>query len=118
MSRSAGLYLILMATISLTMALSTSAVPPPRESYVHKQDPHRSATALLGQLSLDPEYLFAQRRLHDDASTEDEDGMAYRRRDLKEEWVKLLQKAQSPTIAFPALLRSRRGIRKRPHEQH
>lgn len=63
---------------------------------------------LLERFAVNPHRLFRD-RFYDDENVDDDDSM-HQKRQIKKKWIKLHHGAQSPyTIAFPALIRTRRS---------
>lgn len=102
MTRFVRTSVLFAMTVSLTLIVLTSTSSSTTTTFRHEQhDRYRAAAiALLEQLGIDAARLFGEDADH--------------KRDLKADWAKLLQRSPPPyTIAFPALLRSRRAATKR-----
>jgi hypothetical protein len=77
---------------------------------VEHSNQKRFAAAYSGRYGIDPNYLLTNRPYYDDDDV-DTSALFFKKRQLKKKWAKSLQRSQSPyTIAFPALIRTRRWI--------
>ncbi len=100
-----GIYLIFVTVIYLNIANTVSATSANMEQSVQKRFPG----GFFGRFGIDPDHLFANRPYYDDDV--DKDAMFFKKRQLKKKWTNFFQRSQSPyTIAFPALIRTRRWI--------
>ncbi|UJR38497.1 hypothetical protein I4U23_031164 [Adineta vaga] len=103
MSKHIGLFCIFIALVYLnTILIQVSAT-----TIDHPSQPIES---LLDPANIDPDYFIANQQMsYDDDSEAGVDG--YRKRSFRKNWAKLFERSQPRyTIAFPALLRSRRWI--------
>ncbi|CAF0900212.1 unnamed protein product [Adineta steineri] len=103
-----GLCFILIIIIYFNTA---SSIPSTTRN-IEDQDEKRSSIAVSEQFDSDPDYLLANHPLYDNDDDDDvnNDGMYYqKKRSIMKKWYEFFQRPNSPyTIAFPALLRSRR----------
>jgi hypothetical protein len=76
---------------------------------MEQSDQKRYFAPSLERFGIDPNYLLSSHSYYNDNASKD--AMLYKKRQLKKKWAKLGQGSQSPfTIAFPALIRTRRWI--------
>ena len=76
---------------------------------LNHEDQKRSFTPFFGRYSLDPDYFFNNQIYKNKMAN----GFAFhKKRQLKSKWTDFFQPSQTPyTIAFPALIRTRRWIK-------
>lgn len=99
-----GISLLFVSMIYLNMinvALTTS-------TDMEHQEQKRFPPAFFGRYGFDPTYLLTNRPYYD--GNLDRDMALFHKRQIKKKWAALFQRSQSPyTIAFPALIRTRRS---------
>lgn len=99
MSTHTSLCFVLITILYLNVVNSALAT----SQNVEEQDQKRSSAVLFERFGVDPGYVSANRPYNDDD--------ANTKRALKKKWARFFPGYQSPyTIAFPALIRSRRWI--------
>ncbi len=100
-----GIYLIFITMILINVAKSVPVVSTNAEHSGQKL----FAAAYAGRYGIDPNYLLTNHLYDDD--DDDKSALFFKKRQLKKKWARPFQKYRSPyTIAFPALIRSRRWI--------
>ncbi len=106
MSTQICLCFMLISILYLNLANSVPAISKDME----EQDQTRSSDVLFERFGVDPGYLFGNRPYHDDDA--DKDAILHMKRGLfQKKWARFFQGSQTPyTIAFPALMRTRRWI--------
>ncbi|CAF3538615.1 unnamed protein product [Rotaria sp. Silwood1] len=76
---------------------------------MEQQDQKRSLAGFFGRFNVNPHYLLTNRLYH--GNDVDTDLLYDEKRQSNKKWAKMSQGSQSPfTIAFPALIRTRRWI--------
>jgi hypothetical protein len=96
----------------MTVAYNTVDALPTSSKDVDAQNRKLSDAFMLEQFGVGSNHFLTNRR-YDDNDNIDEDEIIHDKRQLQKKWAKFFQGAQSPyTIAFPALIRSRRSIEK------
>jgi len=100
-----GIYLVFVTVILINVAKSV----PVALTNVEHSDQKRFAAAYSGRYGIDPSYLLTNRPYYDNDA--DTNALFFKKRQLNKKWAKSFQRSQSPyTIAFPALIRTRRWI--------
>ena len=99
-----GLCLMLIA---LTYVNVVNTVPLSSTNMEQQQQAKRLTSAFFGKFPVDPTYLLENHPYYynDNINTD----VFFHKRQLSKKWGNLFQRSQSPyTIAFPALIRTRR----------
>ena len=96
---------MLVTMIYLNMVNVVSAT----STNMKRSEQKRFPPAFFGRSGVDPSYLLTNRPYYDDDL--DNNVAFFNKRELKKKWANFFQRSQSPyTIAFPALIRTRRSI--------
>ena len=100
------LSFMLVAIIVLQVIASVRSI----SNNLDQQHQRRFSPMSFEQFGVDSNYRSANRVFDDEES--DKDMMVHQKRQVKKKWAKLYQDSHSPyTIAFPALIRTRRSTR-------
>lgn len=100
-----GMYVILITIVYISIAYADLEISTNMEEENQNKSPRNS----LGRFSVDPNYLWTNRMYYTNNANTD---LGYgRKRQSKKKWVKFGSGPQSSyTIAFPALIRTRRSM--------
>ncbi|CAF3167363.1 unnamed protein product [Rotaria socialis] len=100
-----GMQIVVMTIVYLCIANTALATSTDME----QEDQQKPSTRLFGQFNAEPNYILTDRPYY--SNDVDTDAIFHTKRQLKKKWAKYIQGSQSPyTIAFPALIRTRRWI--------
>jgi len=99
---------IYLSIVLMTVIYTANALPAPLTD-AEIQNKKFSDVSMLGRFGVGSNHFLINHPYDDDNIDEDE--ILQEKRQLKKKWAKFYQGAQSPyTIAFPALIRTRRWI--------
>jgi len=103
MSMQFNIYLLLVILLQLSFVCKVRSTSTDE----HK----RSLPAYFERYAVDPSYLLTNRPYYDDSF--DGNTLFFKKRQIKKKWAQLFERSHSPyTIAFPALIRTRRANNK------